>query len=57
MATGYTLLAAPIPMPPGFFFSLASPEPERPNGPIYLVPLGGLSLTVGGVIGIGLVTV
>ena len=54
----YTLVAAPILMPLGFFLSVASPRSERPNGLIYLVPLGGLSLTVGALtLGIGLVTV
>ncbi len=54
----YTLVAAPILMPLGFFLSVASPQSERPNGLIYLVPLGGLSLTVGALtLGIGLVTV
>jgi hypothetical protein len=53
----YTLAAAPILMPLGFFLSIASPRSERPNGLIYLVPLGGLSLSVGAVtLGIGLVT-
>ena len=53
----YALVAAPILMPLGFFLSVASPQSERPNGLIYLVPLGGLSLTVGAlVLGIGLVT-
>ena len=53
----YALVAAPILMPLGFFLSVASPQSERPNGLIYLVPLGGLSLTVGAlVLGLGLVT-
>jgi hypothetical protein len=53
----YTLVAAPILMPLGFFLSVASPRSERPNQLIYLVPLGGLSLTVGALtLGIGLVT-
>jgi hypothetical protein len=53
----YTLVAAPILMPLGFFLSVASPQSERPNGLIYLVPLGGLSLIVGALtLGIGLVT-
>ncbi len=52
----YTLVAAPILMPLGFFLSVASPRAERPNGVIYLVPLGGLSLIVGALtLGIGLV--
>ena len=55
--TRYTIVAAPILMPIGFFLSVASPRAERPNALIYLVPLGGLSLTVGALIlGIGLVT-
>jgi hypothetical protein len=53
----YTLVAAPILMPLGFFLSVASPRSEQPNGLIYLVPLGGLSLSVGAItLGIGLVT-
>ncbi len=55
--TRYTLVAAPILMPLGFFLSVASPRSERPNGLIYLVPLGGLSLIVGTLtLGIGLVS-
>ncbi len=51
-----TLVAPPILMPLGFFLSVASPQSERPNGLIYLVPAGGLSLSVGAVtLGIGLV--
>ncbi len=53
----YTIVAAPILMPLGFFLSVAAPTSERPNNLIYLVPLGGLSLAVGALIlGIGLVT-
>jgi len=53
----YTIVAAPILMPIGFFLSVASPSAEKPNALIYLVPLGGLSLAVGVLIlGIGLVT-
>jgi hypothetical protein len=53
----YTIVAAPILMPLGFFLSVASPQAEKPNALIYLVPLGGLSLAVGVLIlGIGLVT-
>ncbi len=53
----YTIVAAPILMPIGFFLSVASPQAEKPNALIYLVPLGGLSLAVGVLIlGIGLVT-
>lgn len=54
----YALVVAPILMPLGFFLSVASPRSTRPNRLIYLVPLGGLSLTVGALtLGIGLVTV
>ena len=53
----YLLVAAPILMPLGFFLSVASPQAERPNRLIYLVPAGGLSLTIGALaLGIGLVT-
>lgn len=53
----YTLVAAPILMPLGFFLSVASPGSQRPNGLIYLVPLGGLSLTVGAItLGLGLLS-
>ena len=56
-AVRYTIVAAPILMPLGFFLSVASPQAEKPNALIYLVPLGGLSLSVGVLIlGIGLVT-
>ena len=51
----YTLVAAPILMPLGFFLSVASPRSQGPNNLIYLVPLGGLSLSVGaGALGLGL---
>jgi len=54
----YALVAAPILMPLGFFLSVASPRSERPNGLIYLVPLGGVSLSVGAIaLGVGLVRV
>ncbi len=50
------LVLPPILMPLGFFLSVASPRSERPNGLLYLVPVGGVSLSVGAVIlGIGLV--
>ena len=50
------LILPPILMPLGFFLSVASPQSERPNGLIYLVPLGGVILSVGAVIlGVGLV--
>jgi hypothetical protein len=53
----YALVAGPILMPLGFFLSVASPRAEQPNGLIYLVPLGGFSLSVGAVIlGIGLLS-
>ena len=53
----YTLAAAPILMPLGFFLSVASPRSEQPNRLIYLVPAGGMSLTVGALtLGIGLLT-
>jgi hypothetical protein len=53
----YTLAAAPILMPLGFFLSVASPRAEHPNRLIYLVPAGGASLSVGAVVlGIGLLT-
>ena len=53
----YTLVVAPILMPLGFFLSVASPRSQRPNGLIYLVPLGGLSLAVGAItLGIGLLS-
>ena len=51
----YTLIAAPILMPLGFFLSIASPRSQSSNNLIYLVPLGGLSLSVGAVtLGLGL---
>ncbi len=44
-------------MPLGFFLSVASPRAETPNNLIYLVSLGGISLSVGAVIlGIGLLS-
>jgi hypothetical protein len=53
----YTLVAAPILMPLGFFLSVASPRSHDPNNLIYLVPLGGLSLSVGAVtLGLGLLS-
>jgi hypothetical protein len=53
----YALVAGPILMPLGFFLSVASPRSEQPNGLIYLVPLGGLSLSVGAItLGIGLIS-
>ena len=51
----YTLAAAPILMPLGFFLSVASPRAQAPNRLIYLVPAGGASLSVGAVtLGIGM---
>jgi hypothetical protein len=51
----YTLVAGPILMPLGFFLSIASPRAGQPNRLIYLVPLGGLSVSVGAVtLGLGL---
>jgi hypothetical protein len=51
----YALVAGPILMPLGFFLSIASPRAQSPNRLIYLVPLGGVSLSVGAVIlGLGL---
>ena len=53
----YALVAAPILMPLGFFLSVASPRSQSPNNLIYLVPLGGLSLSVGAVtLGLGLLS-
>jgi hypothetical protein len=53
----YALVAGPILMPLGFFLSVASPRAELPNNLIYLVPLGGLSLSVGAVtLGLGLLS-
>lgn len=51
----YALAAGPILIPLGFFLSVASPQAQQPNRLIYLVPLGGLAVSVGAVIlGIGL---
>jgi hypothetical protein len=53
----YLLVAAPILMPLGFFLSVASPKSDSPNRLIWLVPLGGISLSAGAVIlGIGLLS-
>jgi hypothetical protein len=53
----FTLAAGPILMPLGFFLSVASPRSEKPNKLIWLVPFGGLSLSVGAVVlGVGLLT-
>jgi hypothetical protein len=53
----YALVAGPILMPLGFFLSIASPRAQSPNQLIYLVPLGGVSLSVGAVIlGLGLLS-
>jgi len=45
----YALAAAPILMPLGFFLSVGSPQSQIPNKLIYLVPLGGVSLSVAAV--------
>jgi hypothetical protein len=51
------LVLPPILMPLGFFLSVASPRAEKPNALIYLVPLGGLLLSVGAIVlGLGLVS-
>jgi hypothetical protein len=42
------LVAGPILMPLDFVLSVASPRAENPNRLIYLVPLGRLALSVGG---------
>jgi Integrase core domain len=53
----YALVAGPILMPLGFFLSVASPRAEKPNRLIYLVPLGGLALSVGAVtLGVGILS-
>jgi hypothetical protein len=53
----YSLAAAPILMPLGFFLSVASPQAGHPNALIYLMPLGGVSLVVGALtLGIGLLS-
>jgi hypothetical protein len=53
----YALAAGPILMPLGFFLSIASPQAQDPNRLIYLVPLGGVSLSVGAVtLGLGLLS-
>jgi hypothetical protein len=50
------LVVPPIVMPLGFFLSVASPKAERPNALLYLVPVGGVSLSIGAaILGIGLV--
>ncbi len=51
------LVVPPILMPLGFFLSTASPRSEKPNGLVYLVPLGGVLLSAGVLaLGVGLVT-
>ena len=51
----YALVAGPILMPLGFFFSVASPQAQRPNRLISLVPLGGLAVSAGAIVlGVGL---
>lgn len=50
------LVLPPIVMPLGFFLSIASPRSEQPNALLSLVPVGGISLSIGAVtLGIGLV--
>ena len=50
------LVLPPIVMPLGFFLSIASPCSEQPNALLSLVPVGGISLSIGAVtLGIGLV--
>jgi hypothetical protein len=54
--TRLLLVIPPIVMPLGFFLSTASPQTEKPNALIALVPLGGVLLSAGAlVLGIGLV--
>lgn len=49
------LVAAPILMPLGFFLSIVKPADTKPNKLIWLVPVGGASLTIGALLlGIGL---
>ncbi|AVT34577.1 MULTISPECIES: hypothetical protein [unclassified Plantactinospora] len=49
------LVSAPILMPIGFFLSVVRPSDTRPNKLIWLVGVGGLSLTVGTLLlGVGL---
>lgn len=43
----WSLLAAPILMPAGFFASVASPRADRPNHAILLVYLGAIALAIG----------
>lgn len=51
----YALVAGPILMPLGFFLSVASPQAQRPNRLISLVPLGGLAVSAGAIVlGVGL---
>ncbi len=49
-ALRYALVAPPILMPLGFFLSVASPQAEKPNRLIWLVPIGGLVLSAGAVL-------
>jgi hypothetical protein len=49
------LVAAPILMPAGFFFSVASPRATHPNGLIALTYLGAVMLAAGALtLGVGL---
>jgi hypothetical protein len=51
------IVQAPILMPLGFFLSVASPQSDRPNSLIYLVPTGGTLLSIGALmLGIGLLS-
>jgi hypothetical protein len=53
----YALVAGPILMPLGFFLSVASPRAEQPSRLAWLIPLGGLVVSVGALtLGIGLLT-
>jgi hypothetical protein len=49
------IVAPPILMPAGFFFSVASPTADRPNKLIWLVYAGAAALAVAAVtLGVGL---
>lgn len=52
----WSIAAAPILMPLGFFLSVASPRAERPNGLLALVYVGAASLMTGTIVlGLGIV--